>query len=147
MILVQIIILETAGLNSGHDIGKQCHTALGCFGLVLIINQNIWKETFEDIVDAIIEALSQDYLDTESSRSVARHHDDPSCHSSVSRSRSPVYSLQLPMITLFTHLKVVPRFHDIESSPAVCVVYGNAFQQQCTSPALSIKDEKGSWFY
>ena len=105
MILVQIIILETAGLDSGHDIGNQCHTALhalGCFGLVLIINQNIWKETFEDIVDAIIETLSQDYLDTESSRSVARHHDDPSCHSSVSRSRSPVYSLQLPMITLFT---------------------------------------------
>ena len=80
MILVQIIILETAGLDSGHDIGNQCHTALhalGCFGLVLIINQNIWKETFEDIVDAIIEALSQDYLDTESSRSVARHHDEP----------------------------------------------------------------------
>ena len=79
MILVQII-LETAGLDSGHDIGNQCHTALhalGCFGLVLIINQNIWKETFEDIVDAIIEALSQDYLDTESSRSVARHYDEP----------------------------------------------------------------------
>ena len=54
MILVQIIILET-------DIGNQCHTALGCLGLVLIINQNIWKETFEDIVDAIIETLSQDY--------------------------------------------------------------------------------------
>ena len=77
MILVQIIILETAGLYSGHDIGNQCHTALGCLGLVLIINQNIWKETFEDIVDAIIETLSQDYLDTESSRSVARHHDEP----------------------------------------------------------------------
>ena len=61
MILVQIIILETAGLDSGHDIGNQCHTALGCLGLVLNINQNIWKETFEDIVDAIIETLSQDY--------------------------------------------------------------------------------------
>ena len=67
MILVQIIILETAGLDSGHAIGNQCHTALGCLGLVLNINQNIWKETFEDIVDAIIETLSQDYLDTESS--------------------------------------------------------------------------------
>ena len=77
MILVQIIILETAGLDSGHDIGNQCHTALGCLGLVLNINQNIWKETFEDIVDAIIETLSQDYLDTESSRSVARHYDEP----------------------------------------------------------------------
>ena len=77
MILVQIIILETAGLDSGHDVGNQCHTALGCLGLVLNINQNIWKETFEDIVDAIIETLSQDYLDTASSRSVARHHDEP----------------------------------------------------------------------
>ena len=74
MILVQIIILETAGLYSGHD---QCHTALGCLGLVLIINQNIWKETFEDIVDAIIETLSQDYLNTKSSRSVASHHGEP----------------------------------------------------------------------
>ena len=27
--------------------------------------------------NAIIETLSQDYLDTESSRSVARHHDEP----------------------------------------------------------------------
>ena len=43
-------------------------------GLVLIINQNIWKETFEDIVDAIIETLS---LDTGSFRTVARHHDEP----------------------------------------------------------------------
>ena len=77
MILVQIIILETAGLSSGHDIGNQCHTALGCLGLVLIINQNIWKETFEDIVDAIIETLSQDYLNTKSSRSVASHHGEP----------------------------------------------------------------------
>ena len=34
----------------------------------------------------------------------------------------------------------------VESSPAVCVVCWGAFQQ-CTSPALSIKDEKGSWFY
>ena len=76
MILVQII-LETAGLDSGHDIGNQCHTALGCLGLVLIINQNIWKETFEDIVDAIIETLSQDYLNTKSSRSVASHHGEP----------------------------------------------------------------------
>ena len=77
MILVQIIILETAGLDSGHDIGNQCHTALCCLGLVLIINQNIWKETFEDIVDAIIETLSQDYLNTKSSRSVASHHGEP----------------------------------------------------------------------
>ena len=77
MILVQIIILETAGLYSGHDIGNQCHTALGCLGLVLIINQNIWKETFEDIVDAIIETLSQDCLNMKSSRSVARHHGEP----------------------------------------------------------------------
>ena len=77
MILVQIIILETAGLDSGHDIGNQCHTALGCLGLVLIINQNIWKETFEDIVDAIIETLSQDYLNTKSSKSVASHHGEP----------------------------------------------------------------------
>ena len=48
-------------------------------GLVLIINQNIWKETFEDIVDAIIETLSQDYLNTKSSRSVARarYHGEP----------------------------------------------------------------------
>ena len=76
MILVQII-LETAGLDSGHDIGNQCHTALGCLGLVLIINQNIWKETFEDIVDAIIETLSQDYLNTKFSRSVASHHGEP----------------------------------------------------------------------
>ena len=51
--------------------------ALGCLGLVLIINQNIWKETFEDIVDAIIETLSQDYLNTKSSRSVASHHGEP----------------------------------------------------------------------
>ena len=47
MILVQIIILETAGLYSGHDI------------------------------DAIIETLSQDYLNTKSSRSVASHHGEP----------------------------------------------------------------------
>ena len=53
-----------------------CSGLLG-LGLVLIINQNIWKETFEDIVDAIIETLSQDYLDTEYSRSVARHHGEP----------------------------------------------------------------------
>ena len=46
-------------------------------GLVLIINQNIWKETFEDIVDAIIETLSHDYLNTKSSRSVASHHGEP----------------------------------------------------------------------
>ena len=77
MILVQIIILETAGLYSGHDIDNHCHTALSCLGLVLIINQNIWKETFEDIVDAIIETLSQDYLNTKSSRSVASHHGEP----------------------------------------------------------------------
>merc|ERR1739848_982584 len=76
-LLLQIILLETAGLYSGHDIVNQCYTALGCLGLVLIINQNIWKETFEDIVDAIIETLSQDYLDMEYSRSVARHHDEP----------------------------------------------------------------------
>ena len=55
MILVQIIILETAGLDSGHDIGNQCHTALGCLGLVLIINQNIWRETFEDNIDDAIK--------------------------------------------------------------------------------------------
>ena len=55
MILVQIIILETAGLYSGHDIGNQCHTALGCLGLVLIINQNIWRETFEDNIDDAIK--------------------------------------------------------------------------------------------
>ena len=55
IILVQIIILETAGQNSGHDIGNQCHTALGCLGLVLIINQNIWRETFEDNIDDAIK--------------------------------------------------------------------------------------------
>ena len=53
-----------------------CTGLLG-LGLVLIINQNIWKETFEDIVDAIIETLSQDYLNTKSSRSVASHHGEP----------------------------------------------------------------------
>ena len=75
MILVQIIILETAGLYSGHDIGNQCHTALGCLGLVLIINQNIWKETFEDIVDAIIETLH--CLKISRSVARARHHGEP----------------------------------------------------------------------
>ncbi len=53
-----------------------CTGLLG-LGLVLIINQNIWKETFEDIIDAIIETLSQDYLNTISSRSVASHHGEP----------------------------------------------------------------------
>ena len=122
--------------------------ALGFLCLVLIINQNIWRETFEDNIDDAIKLKYQKRLFKQGNPpgrwpgTMA----SPSCHSSVSRSRSPVYSSQLPMITLFTHLKVVPRSHYIESSLAVCVVYGNAFQQ-CTSPVLSIKDEKGSWFH
>ena len=110
MILVQIIILETAGLNSGHDISNQCHTALGCLGLVLNINQNIWKETFEDIVDAIIEALSQDYLDTESSRSVARHHDEP---------QLPQLSVQVQVPGVLVAVADDHIVHTLEGGPQV----------------------------
>ena len=113
MILVQIIILETVELDSGHDIGNQCHTALhalGCFGLVLIINQNIWKETFEDIVDAIIEALSQDYLDTESSRSVARHHDEP---------QLPQLSVQVQVPGVLVAVADDHIVHTLEGGPQV----------------------------